>query len=218
MLEDVGKRYGDKWVFRNINLELRCWGLYAILGDNGSGKTTLLKISSGLLRPSEGGVYIFGSRIGLDFWDKSLINVLLHENIMYDELSVRENLDFYLAMYGFSDLKECEYAFYAFEVFGLERYLDYRLSNLSYGWRKRVNIVRALLNHPKILFLDEPTIGLDMDATKSLVELLNDYSKESVVLFTVSDLDDLEQFLNLAKSDIAVYRLDSGAIKAWSIE
>jgi len=218
VLKDVGKRYGDRWVFRKINLELKDWGMYAVLGDNGSGKTTLLKISSGLLRPSEGDVYIFGSRVGIDSWDKSLINVLLHENIMYDELSLRENLDFYLAMYGFGDLKECKYAFHAFEIFGLKQYVDYKLSKLSYGWRKRVNIVRALLNHPKILFLDEPTIGLDMDATKSLVELLNEYSKGSVVLFTVSDLDDLKQFLDMAESDVTVYRLDGGGLRTWSIE
>lgn len=217
-LEHIGKKYVDKWVLRDIVLRIDSTGLYVIWGDNGSGKTTLLKITAGLLRPSKGNVYIFGHKVGYGGWDKSLVNVLLHENIMYDELTVEENLDFYSRMYGLSSIRDSKPAYKAFEAFGLEDYMDYRMSSLSYGWRKRVNIVRALINRPRLLLLDEPTIGLDMDATSKFVSIISEYSRGSTVLFTISDVDDLQQIIELCDVDIVIYRLEDGGIRLWEAE
>jgi len=216
-LENIGKKYGDNWVLKNLNLTFDGPGLYAIYGDNGSGKTTFIKICSGLLKPSSGRVYVYGDPVEYGGWDKSLVNALLHENVMYDELTVRENLDFYLGIYGFGSLEEAEYAYKAFESLGLARYIDYRLSSLSYGWRKRANIVRCLINSPKILFLDEPTIGLDVDATSRLVKLLSEYSLNNLVIFTVSDAEDLKQFIELSSVDVEVFRLEDGGLKHWRV-
>ena len=134
---------------------------------------------------------------------------------MYDELTVEENLGFYSNMYGLSSIRDSEPAYRAFEILGLEDYLNYRMSSLSYGWRKRVNIVRSLLNRPKLLLLDEPTIGLDMDATSKFVKIIGEYSRDATILFTVSDVEDLEQIIELCDVEITIYRLENGGIRVW---
>ncbi len=217
-LNKVGKRYGNRWIFRNIDLEIDSNGLYGILGDNGVGKTTLIKVASGLLKPSEGNVYILGKKVGSGLDVKSSLNVLMHENIMYEELSVRENLEFYSKMYGLESYLQSDFLREVIDGLGLNRYLEYRLGDLSFGWKKRVNVARVFINNPALLLLDEPTIGLDMDATRMLVELLVKYSEENCVIFTVSDVDDLRQFYHYSGKDIKLFRLVGGGLESWSID
>ena len=217
-LNKVGKRYGNRWIFRNIDLEIDSNGLYGILGDNGVGKTTLIKVASGLLKPSEGNVYILGKKVGSGLDVKSSLNVLMHENIMYEELSVRENLEFYSKMYGLESYLQSDFLREVIDGLGLNRYLEYRLGDLSFGWKKRVNVARVFINNPALLLLDEPTIGLDMDATRMLVELLVKYSEENCVIFTVSDVDDLRQFHHYSGKDIKLFRLIGGGLESWSID
>ena len=178
-LEDVWKRYRDDWVLKEVTISFEENGLFAIFGDNGSGKTTLIKIMCGLTKPTRGKVRIFGKDIRLGGYKKHL-GVLLQENILYEELTVNENLRFYSKFYGFSDLAKR-----VFKEFGLEKYRDTKVSELSYGWKKRANIVRALLGDPPILLFDEPFAGLDEKTRKIVGELLTEFSEDKIVIFTI---------------------------------
>ncbi|WP_457549064.1 ABC transporter ATP-binding protein [Archaeoglobus sp.] len=178
-LEDVWKRFGERWILKGVKLRLER-GIYALVGDNGTGKTTLLKIVAGLIKPSRGVVKILGKDLRKFKDYKRFLGVLLHENVLYEELTVGENLKFYAKAYGvFSDL-----AREVFDDFGLERFENSKVKELSFGWKKRVNFVRALINDPKIVLLDEPFAGLDDVARETVKELMLRLSKDRVVVFT----------------------------------
>ena len=185
-VRNISKRYGKRWILKNVDFKLPNSTTLAIIGENGSGKTTLLKILSGLIKPTKGEVFILGENInegGKDF--KKHIGVLFHENILYEELTVLENLNYYARMYGLKKFEESALAMKYYREFGLEMYENVKVANLSYGWRKRANIIRALLNNPKVLLLDEPFSGLDKAAFKTMVKLMNELSKDRVIIFTM---------------------------------
>ncbi len=164
---NVWKLLGRRWVLRNINVEIREGEAALIVGPNGSGKSTFLKITAGVWRPSRGSVRVFG----LDPASpraKELIGVVLHENLLYEELSVEENLAFYSRFYAVDQgfLEE------VLELLGLRRVWRRSVGELSFGWRRRANIARALLHSPKLLVIDEPLTGLDPGGREAVVELL----------------------------------------------
>ena len=179
-LSDVWKRFGDEWVLRGVNLRIDRPDLIAVVGENGSGKTTLLKIICGIVKPSRGTVKLFGKDLRRDRSYKRKIGVLFHENVLYEELTVDENLNFYSKVYGiYSDTAREVY-----ERLELERFGDVRVKDLSFGWRKRANLVRALINDPKVVLLDEPLSGLDERSTELVRDLMLELSKDRIVLFT----------------------------------
>lgn len=179
-LIDVWKRFKKNWVLRGINLTIEERGLFAIVGDNGSGKTTLLKIMCGLVKPSRGVVRIFGKDLRRDKEYKRVLGVLFHESVLYEELTVEENLRFYAGVYGCYS----EMARYVFDTLGLKYFRDTKVKDLSFGWKKRANLVRALLNDPQILLLDEPLSGLDEKAQRNVIKLLLNLSKDRIIVFT----------------------------------
>ncbi len=181
-LIDVWKSFNNEWVLRGVNLEITNSGLFVIVGDNGSGKTTLIKLICGLLKPSKGVIKVFGVDTKKNLSYKSRIGVLLHENILYDELTVWENLEFYAKLYNRKDISDI--AVEAFESLGLKRFKDIKVGELSYGWKKRANIVRALINDPEIVLFDEPFSGLDSNARAVIDDLLYKLSKSKTVLIT----------------------------------
>ena len=197
---DVWKRYRGEWVLKGVNLKIEENSLIAIVGKNGSGKTTLLKLMCGLIKPTKGVVRILGENVKIDRSYKGKIGVLLHENVLYEELTVRENMEFYERMFGgMSDLARD-----VFKRLGLEKFEGKKVKALSYGWKKRVNLVRALINDPKILLLDEPLSGLDEDARKEIIELMFELSKDKVIVFTTpSPLDIRCRILKLENGVLA---------------
>jgi len=124
---------------------------------------------------------------------------MFHENILYEELTVKENLDFYAKMFGcMSDV-----AIDVFERLGLKKFMNERVGNLSYGWKKRLNFVRALINNPKIVLLDEPLSGLDESARVELSKILSELSNDKLVIFTSPSYPELE---------CRVYTLENGIL------
>ena len=197
-LIDVWKRFKKNWVLRDVNLKIEDCGLFAIVGDNGSGKTTLLKIMCGLIKPSKGVVKIFGKDVRKDRGYKSIVGVLLHENVLYEELTVEENLRFYANAYGcYSELAKD-----AFKTLGLDGFRDTRVRDLSFGWKKRANLVRTLLNDPKIILLDEPLAGLDEKARQDVKNLLINLSKDRIVVFTSPTKPDVECMMFKLKNGV----------------
>ena len=172
-VRDLWKAYlPGRWVLRGVNLNVMPGEFVAVIGPNGSGKTTLLKIVAGLLRPSKGEVRV----CGWEPWSvkaKKCRGVVMHWSFLYDELTVEENLQLYATLTGSKN--------YQFEDDGVSKKLGLREYRgtlagwLSFGWRRRADIARALIGKPKLLIIDEPFTGLDSAAARVLAEILRAY-------------------------------------------
>ena len=206
-LENIWKRYGGRWVLKGVELEVNESTVMCIYGENGVGKTTLLKIVAGLVAPTKGRVLINGSSDRR--FRNSLQGVLLHENILYEELTVEENITYYSRLYGDVDQDLIDKLV---EVLGLKSYWRTKVGALSYGWRKRANIVRAFINNPRVLLLDEPFTGLDINAYRNLLEIIMNVSEGRIILFTISNESDLNRIHNDFEGDLIVKELKEGGL------
>ncbi len=179
----VWKRLGGHWVLRGVDLVVGKGEGVLVLGSNGSGKTTLLRIIAGLVRPSRGSVRVFGE----DPRSRSVrekVGLVPHHNLVYPELTVRENLGYYAKLYGLRGYRPEEDEVVV--ELGLVRYLDRRVGELSFGWRRRTDIARALLHRPRLLLIDEPFTGLDDAAQESLARLLLRLRDEGISVVATS--------------------------------
>jgi len=175
VFKGVWKVYSNKVVLKDFNLIVFEGEVVRLEGPNGSGKTTVLKLASGIERPTRGEVYVAGSRP----WSpsgKRAFGVVMHGNMTYPELTVRENIEFFVKLYK----ADKDYAFELANKIGLDDKLDQRASELSFGWRKRLEMVRALLHKPKLLLLDEPFVGLDKRGLEDIMTILKSVNEEGV--------------------------------------
>lgn len=208
-LIDVWKRYREEgpWVLRGVSLKLPERAAIAIVGGNGSGKTTLLRIAAGLLQPSKGRVVVGG----LDPRDpraKPLVGVVIHYSLLYDQLTVAENLEFYAKLYGVEGYDP--HSDPNVEALGLSGFLGRKASELSFGWRRRADIARALLHKPRVLLLDEPFTGLDPEGVEALAGILESHvSHGGSLLATAPKRVDLEPL-----EPLRVYMLRGGVVEA----
>ncbi len=180
VLKNVWKRYlRAGWVLRGIDLDLAPGTMASLIGSNGSGKTTLLRIIAGLTKPSKGEVRIAGHNPA-SLIAKSVLGVVLDKPLLYRELTVRENLAYYSSLYGVDlDIED----YWVVELIGLNKYLDRRVEELSYGWKRRADIARALLHSPRVILVDEVFTGLDEEGVKALSALFDELvGKGSTVL------------------------------------
>ncbi|NOZ88759.1 MAG: ABC transporter ATP-binding protein [Crenarchaeota archaeon] len=184
-MEGVWKRYsyGRGWVLRDVSLCIPPGSGVLVLGPNGSGKTTLLRIAAGLAKPSRGVVRVAGLP-PQSVEAKHVMGVVLHHSILYDELTVRENLSYYARLHGLDGYSP--EGDEVVEALGLRRYLDTRVGELSFGWRKRANIARALLHRPQLLAIDEPFTGLDDAAVEALAGLLEELTRRGAAVLATS--------------------------------
>ncbi len=181
----VWKRYSESgpWVLAGLDLRVERGEAVAVIGANGSGKTTLLRIAAGLLHPSRGEVLVSGHRAG-SLEARRLVGVVLHHSLLYDELTVAENLDYYAGLYdveGYDPRRDP-----VVEALGLHRYLDARARELSFGWRRRADIARALLHRPPLLLIDEPFTGLDERGVEDLARLLRGLRRSGMAVLATS--------------------------------
>ncbi|BEP17203.1 ABC transporter ATP-binding protein [Pyrofollis japonicus] len=167
------KAYRPKmWVLQGIDFDVGKGEFVVIVGPNGSGKTTFLKILAGLLRPTRGTVRI----CGYEPWSlraKRCRGVVMHWSFLYDELTVRENLSFYSSLAGLEGYNAARDP--VARRLGLHERLGQLAAWLSFGWRKRTDIARAMLGNPPLLLLDEPLTGLDRSAGSVLISILREY-------------------------------------------
>ncbi len=187
LMRNVWKRFsGTDWVLKGVNLEIESGEAVLITGPNGSGKTTILRIAAGLTRPSKGLVSVCG-REPWSIEAKRCRAVVLHWSLLYDELTVRENLDFYAAIYGVPRGSWRTVA----SVLRLDERLEQVTSTLSFGWRRRGDLARAITVKPKLVLIDEPLTGLDDDAASSLTQLLAKVKRDgAAILMTMPRLDE----------------------------
>jgi len=169
-VRDLWKSFGDIQVLRGVNLTLTGGSLAVLTGPNGSGKTTLLKLVAGILKPSRGYIAVYGFKPG-SFEARSFTSIVLDRPLLYEDLTVRENLELFKTLMGVSPGPHYEAAI---ERLSIARVLERRVRDLSHGWRRRVDFVRALIGNPKLLLFDEATTAFDRDSLEVIAEILWD--------------------------------------------
>lgn len=190
---NLTKKYKDTVAVDNLNLEIYQGELFSLLGVNGAGKTTTIKMLSTLLKPTSGDAFIYGYSINSDTDKiKELIDVSMQETAVARKLTVEENIEFYSKLSGQSKDEISEIKRYIYESFGLEKVKNKQASKLSGGWQRKLSIALALVPKPKILFLDEPTLGLDVLARRELWEIINEIKKDMTIILTTHYMEEAE--------------------------
>ena len=187
------KRYKEITAVDGLDLEIRQGEFYALLGVNGAGKTTTIKMLSGLTMPTSGDAFLSGKSVCRETAAvKSLIGVSPQETAVASGLSVNENLELICGVYGFSKTRREEKIAQLTKLLGLETVLRKKAGKLSGGWRRRLSIAMALISEPEILFLDEPTLGLDVLARSDLWELIRDLKGKVTIVLTTHYMEEAE--------------------------
>ena len=188
---NLGKRYKDVTAVDRLNLDIRQGELFSLLGVNGAGKTTTIKMLSCLARPTEGDAAVGGFSIVKEPERvKTLIGVSPQETAVAPNLSVEENLELICGIHGFSKEKTREKIAELTRQFDLTAVLNRKAGKLSGGWQRRVSIAMALISQPQILFLDEPTLGLDVIARHELWELIRSLKGKVTILLTTHYMEE----------------------------
>ena len=185
-IDNLTKRYKDVVAVDGLSLCVAQGELFSLLGVNGAGKTTTIKMLSCLTQPTDGDAYLLGKSIRKESAAvKSFIAVSPQETAVAPGLTARENLALMCGVHGFSKEKREEKIRELTETLGLESILKRKAGKLSGGWQRRLSIAMALISEPKILFLDEPTLGLDVIARSELWDIIRGLKgKVSIVLTT----------------------------------
>ena len=192
-IKNLTKKYADVTAVDGLNLAIRQGELFALLGVNGAGKTTLIKMLCCLAQPSGGDAFIYGKSICKDASSvKEMIALSPQETAIAAGLSVRENLELICGIYGFSKEKQKEKVADLMLRLGLNAVEKKRAGKLSGGWQRRLSIAMALIGEPQILFLDEPTLGLDVLARSELWDLIRALKGKVTVLLTTHYMEEAE--------------------------
>ena len=185
------KKFKDKIAVNEIYLNIKQGELFALLGVNGAGKTTTIKMLSGLILPTSGEIIIENMNMKKDIFKiKEILNVSPQETAIAPNLTVKENLEFMAGVYQIKD-KEKKID-ELIKQFKLDEVLNKKAKTLSGGWQRKVSIAISLINDPKILFLDEPTLGLDVIARKELWKVINSLKGKITIILTTHYMEEAE--------------------------
>ena len=189
-IENLTKNYKTIRALDNLSLEIKKGETFGLLGINGAGKTTIIKILCGLTKKTGGNVIVYGYNLDKDLDKiKEIINLSPQETAVANNLTVRENLCFFANVYHKENEK---YIGELVETFGLSNVLEQNAKTLSGGYKRRLSIAIALISQPKILFLDEPTLGLDVFARRELWQIINKLKKNVTIILTSHYLEEIE--------------------------
>jgi ABC-2 type transport system ATP-binding protein len=189
--KNLTKKFKDKIAVNGIDLKIKQGELFALLGVNGAGKTTTIKMLSGLILPTSGDIFIEDMNIKKDvFKIKEILNVSPQETAIAPNLTVKENLEFMAGVYQIKnkDNKIDE----LIKQFKLDEVLNKKAKTLSGGWQRKVSIAISLINDPRILFLDEPTLGLDVIARKELWKIIDSLKGKITIILTTHYMEEAE--------------------------
>jgi len=191
--KNLTKEYKDKIAVNSINLSINDGEMYALLGVNGAGKSTTLKMLSCLIKPTSGDALLNGNSIVSDSEKvKRIINVSPQETAVAPNLTVRENLELMARIYGFGNEDAVSKAQKMIEDFELSDIAKSKAKTLSGGWQRRLSIAMALISDPEILFLDEPTLGLDVLARRELWNKIGSLKGKITIILTTHYLEEAE--------------------------
>ncbi len=190
-LTNIVKKYKDKTVVNNINLNIKEGELFSLLGTNGAGKTTTIKMISTLIKQNSGTIKVLGYDTIKDYKIiRNKINVSPQETAVAMNLTVYENLDFMANVYQIENKKDK--IDNLIKTFKLEEVLKQKAKTLSGGYMRKLSIAISLINDPKILFLDEPTLGLDVLSRKELWNTINTLKGKITIILTTHYMEEAE--------------------------
>jgi ABC-2 type transport system ATP-binding protein len=195
-LNQVSKKYGNKPAVRDLTLHIPAGELFAFLGPNGAGKTTTIKLMCGLLFPTTGTIRVGGFDLQTE-GDKARqqISYVPDQPFVYERLTGREFLQFIAAMYGMPRDRARDRLDAMIATFALDDFVDDLTSNYSHGMRQRTVFAAALLHEPKVLIVDEPTVGLDPRSIRLLKDLLRNEARRGTTVFMSTHTLDIAQEL-----------------------
>lgn len=188
-IKDLTKKYKDVVAVDNLNIQIKKGEIFSLLGTNGAGKTTTIKILSTLLLPSNGEVKINNFDLIKDKMKiKEIINISPQEIAIAPNLTVLENLEFMAGIYQIKNKKEKIDTL--IKTFNLEEVLNKKAKNLSGGYQRKLSIAISLINNPQILFLDEPTLGLDVISRKELWKVIKELKGKVTIILTTHYMEE----------------------------
>tara|TARA_R110000851_G_scaffold316446_1_gene479547 strand:+ start:47760 stop:48503 length:744 start_codon:yes stop_codon:yes gene_type:complete len=220
-INKLSKKYNGAEYFsvKNLDLKVEEGEIYGLLGPNGAGKTTLISMLTSLLKPTSGAFTING----LNFKDhknqlKQLIGIVPQEYALYPTLTAFENLEYFGSMYGIKGeiLKESINSH--LEIMGLSKFANKKTDTFSGGMKRRVNLIAGILHKPKVLFLDEPTVGVDVQSKNVIIDHLKLLNKQgTTIVYTSHHLNEAEFFCThvaiIDRGEIIVKGVPSELIK-----
>lgn len=197
-LKDIKHSYENQTVIKNVDLAIPRGQLFGLLGPSGSGKSTLVKIMIGLLTPTNGTVTIDGEKMP-SLKAMQEIGYMAQSDALYSELTAKENLSFFASIYGIPKKKQKERINEVAKVVDLTEHLDKTLEQYSGGMKRRMSLAVALLHEPKLLILDEPTVGIDPVLRASIWRDLKELQKKGTsIIVTTHVMDEAEKCDSLA--------------------
>ncbi len=199
VIENVSKKYISNQVesLSNLNLKITARSKFGILGPNGAGKTTLISIMCDLISPSSGAVsYVLEDQSNLEgIALKKRIGFVPQEYAFYPELSPLQNLEYFGALYGFKKKELKTRIPVVLELLGLTTVAKKKIHTFSGGMKRRVNLAIGIIHEPTILFLDEPTVGVDVQSKFAIISLLEEINKNgTTIIYTSHHLSEAENF------------------------
>ena len=190
---ELTKKYNDTVAVDNLNLTVKKGELFSLLGVNGAGKTTTIKMLCCLTKPSGGNAYLNGHSVICEANKvKSLIGVSPQETAVAQNLTVKENLALMCGVHGFSKENTASKIAALTDQFDLHAILNKKAGKLSGGWQRRLSIAMALTSEPEILFLDEPTLGLDVIARSELWDTIRALKENTTIILTTHYMEEAE--------------------------
>lgn len=211
-IKNLYKKYknSEEFSVNDISLDIDQHEIYGILGPNGAGKTTLISMLSGLIKPTAGQFTINGLSPRKDsFRIKQIIGIVPQEYALYPTLTAKENLMFFGSLYGLKHKTLHKAIDESLEIMGLSKFADKKVEQFSGGMKRRCNLIAGTLHNPKVLFLDEPTVGVDVQSKKVIIDFLKELNNNGTcIIYTSHHLSEAEEFC----TKIAI--IDGGKIHA----
>lgn len=190
-VHNLSKNYKEVEAVSNVSLDIIRGELFSLLGVNGAGKTTMIKLMTALIKPTSGDVSVFGMKYESESKKiKELLNISPQETAIAPNLTVLENLEFMAGIYNIKNINEKIKELV--KLFKLEKVLGRKTKNLSGGYQRRLSLAISLINDPKILFLDEPTLGLDVISRRELWDILKDLKGKMTIILTTHYMEEAE--------------------------
>ncbi|MDR2636014.1 MAG: ABC transporter ATP-binding protein [Campylobacteraceae bacterium] len=222
-VKNLSKNYGSFKALNSVSLELPSNGIFALLGVNGAGKTTLISILCGIIKADSGEISYNGkSYFEALRQDSSLCSLTPQEFAFYPTLSVKENIDFFSQINSLDAKKRKETIDFAIRVCDLEEHMRKCAANLSGGLKRRLNLAIGLLNDPKIIFLDEPTVGIDPKTREFILNSIKNLARDRLIVYTshyMHEIDFLaDEIAVIDKGEILTSFKSSGQSKVLTVE
>jgi len=197
-VQNLVKKYGDNIAVKGISFEIMEGEIFSLLGPNGAGKTTTISVLSTLFPPTSGDVLVGGHSVVKDSLAvRNLIGVVPQDLALYDDLTARENLVFWGQMYGLSGKTLKTRSNEVLEQIGLLDKANQRIKTFSGGMKRRVNIGVGLLHKPRLLFMDEPTVGIDPQSRRAILDSVKQLNEQGMtVLYTTHYMEEAQELSN----------------------